>query len=290
VLAAAIRSPRQLAEITGAPVLGTVAAQRRARRDTLVADDGPYDRRAEALRKLRTNLRAIDVDATHRAVLVTSPVGGDGGTATACNLAITLARGGARVLLVDADLRRPRVASALHVPGGVGLTNVLTGTADLDEAIHAWREPNLWVLPSGPVPDNPSELVGFRKMNALLTILRGRYDVVVIDAPPVLPVADAAATAAVCDGVLLVVRYGATRRDQVEGALAALRLAGVALLGCVLNGVPAGRWHAPHLDYRPDPSAAERIAVPAPVEFGPDHSTRDAHLRDDQRNETRARL
>jgi capsular exopolysaccharide synthesis family protein len=239
VLDTRVKSVEQITEVTGAPSLGSVSAGNNAEKSPLISDDGPYAARAEAFRKIRTNLQFVDVDRAHKVVVVTSAVAGEGKSVTTCNLAISLARAGKWVLLIDADLRRPRAAKYMGLPTGVGLTSVLVGEADLDDAIQTWGDDNLSVLASGPIPPNPSELLSSQHMRDLLDVLRDRYDVVLIDAPPVLPVADAIATGTACDGAVLVVRHGKIKMDQLQTTVASLRSADVPILGTVLNAAPS---------------------------------------------------
>lgn len=169
---------------------------------------------------------------------MTSSLPGEGKSSTASNLAIALTQAGWRVILVDADLRRPRIPDYLGIEGGVGLTDVLIERAELSEVIQSWGRDDLSVLPSGPVPPNPSELLGSQQMLRLLTRLTDEYDMVIIDAPPLLPVTDAAALAAVCDGALLVARFGKSRREHLARAVDLLASVNARLLGSVLNFAP----------------------------------------------------
>jgi len=244
-----IKTTEQLQEVTGAPSLGVVAFDSAVPKHPLIVHDGPYGRRVEAFRKIRTNFQFVDVDQSHKVVLVTSSVPGEGKTTTVCNLAITIAEAGKRVLLIDGDLRRSRAASYLGLPRGVGLTSVLVGRAQPDDAIQIWGDNLFAVLASGPIPPNPSELLGSRQMHHLVKELRDRYDVVLVDTPPLLPVADAAATAAACDGAVVVVRHGKTRREQLHNAVSALRTVEVPILGTVLSMAPARRHQAYYYDY-----------------------------------------
>lgn len=236
-----VKSAQQVTDISNATSLGIVWEDPNATKVPLVINDGPYAPRAEAFRKIRTCLQFVDVDKAHKVVLVTSAVSGEGKSSTACNLATTLAEAGRRVILIDGDLRRPRAAKYLGLPSGVGLTNVLVGYCDVAAATQTWGENLMSVLASGPIPPNPSELLGSRQMKQLLTTLREQYDNIVIDGPPLLPVADAAATAPLCDGAVLVVRHGKTRKEQVQNAVASLRSVDANLLGTVLNRVPANK-------------------------------------------------
>jgi capsular exopolysaccharide synthesis family protein len=272
-----VKTADEVSKLAGAPSLGTVVADANVPKSPLIIHDGPYAPRAEAFRKIRTGLQFVDVDREHKIVVVTSSVAGEGKTTTACNLAITMAQSGKRVLLIDADLRRPRAARYLGLPTGVGLTSVLVGTASLDEAVQIWGDDLMSVLASGPLPPNPSEMLGSRHMRELLARLRDEYDLVLIDVPPVLPVTDAATTAAACDGVIVVVRHGKTRREQVAGTVAALRTVDANLLGTVLNLAPQrGAEQSYYQEYgaRPEDGVPqplprswhpESVGVPAPA-------------------------
>lgn len=251
-----VKSVEQLNNTADVPSLGTVAIDPAAAQSPLISGDDAFSARAEAFRKIRTSLQFLDVDRAHKVVLVTSAVASEGKTSTACNLAITLAEAGKRVLLIDADLRRPRTARYFGLPNGVGLTSVLVGAAGLDDAIQPWSD-NLSLLASGPIPPNPSELLGSLHMRELLQHLRGEYDMVILDGPPALPVADAAATATAVDGVVLVVKYGRTRREQVEGVLVTLSTVDARILGTVLNMVPQRAEKYYYEEYGPRPSRSD---------------------------------
>jgi len=187
---------------------------------------------------LRTNLQFVQVDGPLRSLVMTSSVPREGKSTTTCNLAITLSQAGLRVCLVEADLRRPRAADYLGMIGAVGLTDVLIGRVALEDAVQTWGQGMLDVLPSGPLPPNPSELLSSRAMTELMTTLHERYDLVLIDAPPLLPVTDAAILSTVADGAVLCVHAGKTRRDQLEQAAGALRSVDAKVLGVVLTMVP----------------------------------------------------
>jgi capsular exopolysaccharide synthesis family protein len=215
-----LRSSAELGTLTRAGVLGLVPHNPAVVRQPLVALDNG-DHRAEAFRTIRTNLQFVDVDHPPRSLVVTSSVAGEGKSTTAVNLAITLAQGGRRVCLVDADMRRPRVAELLGVEGAVGLSNVLAGQYEAGELVVPWHGGLLSALPAGTSPPNPSELLGSRQMSELLASLTGAYDMVIVDSPPLLPVSDALILAEATDGALLVVRHGSTHREHVEAAVAA---------------------------------------------------------------------
>src|SRR5581483_11983300 len=173
---------------------------------------------AEAFRMLRTNLQFLDVDSTHKVFVLTSAVPEEGKTSTSVNLALSLAQAGVRTLLIEGDLRRPRAATRLGLDSAAGVTSVLVGKVAFKEAIQSHTDIGIDFLASGPVPPNPAELLQSRAMSDLLDLARGMYDVVLIDAPPLLPVTDAALIAAQADGAILIVRHGVTTRDQVRSS------------------------------------------------------------------------
>ena len=233
-----VRDVQGAADASGAPVLASVAFDPDIARRPLVVRDDPRDVRAEAYRTLRTNLRYSAVDGLVATLVVTSAGQGEGKTATACNLALALADGGASVVLVDADLRRPQVAERMSLEGAVGLTDVLIGRVELDDVTQPWGRSSLTVLASGAIPPNPSELLGSRGMVALLEHLASRFDHVVVDAPPVLPVTDAALLAPLTDGALLVAAHGRTDAGALAGAREALDRVQARVVGTVLTMVP----------------------------------------------------
>jgi len=237
-----IKSVTQLAESTnGKPVIGAIPFDSHARKFPLVEPRAVVGRRVEAFRKIGTNLRFIDVDLPHKVLLFTSALPEEGKSSTVCNLAITLARSAKRVILIEADLRRPRTSAYLGLPNGAGLTSVLVGTADVGDAIQDWGDGLFTVLTSGSSAPNPSDLLGSRRMGELIERFRAEYDVVLVDLPPVLPFADTLAAAPVCDGAILLCRYGRTRIDQVRRTTEALDAVGTPVLGSVLSMTPAGR-------------------------------------------------
>jgi len=238
VLDTSVKSGDLLGELSGSPVLGTVPYDGSARKEPLIVAGGAQSVRAEAYRRVRTNLQFVDVDDPVRTIVVTSAVPGEGKSITASNLAISFAEAGKRILLMDADLRMPRVAEYLGLEGAAGLTNVLAGQVSVTDVVQPWGRGGLWVLPSGSVPPNPSELLGSQQMAELLDSFRARFDAVILDAPPLLPVTDAAVVAGRVDGAILVTRCGRTTRAQVGAATDALRAVGARVLGCVLNMVP----------------------------------------------------
>jgi capsular exopolysaccharide synthesis family protein len=171
---------------------------------------------------------------------VTSSMPGEGKTTTSTNLAVAYAQQGHRVILVDADLRRGRVHEAFGLPGRPGLTEVLRGASRLEEAVSRSVLPNLAVLPAGTFPPNPLEFLGSEQMDSLLTYLHEKFDMVILDLPPVLLTADALAVSSKADAVLLVVRAGATDRHAAQQSATQLRSVGAQVIGAVLND-PDGR-------------------------------------------------
>lgn len=232
-----IKSPDALREATGAPNLGTIAYDPDVPRRPLTVHEDPHSPRSEAFRQLRTSLRFVDVDRPRKVVLVTSSLPGEGKSTSLCNLAIATAAADTRVLVVEADLRRPKVAELLGVEGSAGLTDILTGRAQSHQVVQRWGG-MFDVLASGPLPPNPSELLASRQMTELLEAFRERYDMVLLDAPPLLPVTDAAAVARATDGAILVCRFKQTTRDQVGRAVEVLRTVSAPLLGTVFTMVP----------------------------------------------------
>lgn len=229
-----VTSAAQLHELSGLPVLATVPRMRR--REPVVTPLGK-DPVSESYRALRTAVRFINPDSTLRTIAVTSPGEAEGKTTTAVNLAVALAESGERVLLVDADLRRAGLARALGIEGAVGLSNAIVGDVAVDDALQDWRG-LLTVLPAGTLPPNPSELLGSFAMGELLEKLEARYDVIVLDAPPALPVTDAVVLATLVDGLVLVVRSAQTTRPAVAELRRRLETVGAPVLGCVLNAAP----------------------------------------------------
>ena len=230
-------------DITDLPNLALINYDSDSARRPLITSARPHTARAEAFRQLRTNLQFVDVDAGPRSILISSSVPGEGKTTTVCNLAISLAQGGHRVCLIEGDLRRPSFSGYLGVESAAGLTSVLIGAADLDDVLQPWGEGRVGagkieVLASGPVPPNPSELLGSQNMADLIDLLHTRFDFVLLDAPPLLPVTDAAVLATRADVVLLVARVGRTRREQLRRATEALRAVDAKIVGTVLNMVP----------------------------------------------------
>jgi len=247
-----VRTSSDVESLLGIPVLGIIPRLRRieetgqeasaleGRGLPLIVAMDPLDPAAEAYRNLRMNLTFMGTEEEPvRSILFSSPGPSEGKSTTAINFAVMMAQQGQRVLVIDADLRRPSLHRALDVLREPGLTNLLIGDAESRETIRPNVLPNLDFLPSGPFPPNPSELLNSKAMGRLLEELEARYDQIVIDSPPVLAVTDAAVLAVHTDGAVLVLRSGETEQRTAERSVDQLRRVGVRVFGAVLNEVSA---------------------------------------------------
>ncbi|UYZ24507.1 CpsD/CapB family tyrosine-protein kinase [Mesobacillus jeotgali] len=204
-------------------------------RRKLVSALDPKSPITEQYRTIRTNIQFASIDKDLNTIMVTSSGPGDGKSTTAANLAVTFAQQGKRVLLVDADLRKPTVHYTFNLTNTIGLTSVLTKQQTLEEAFVESSIPDLSILPSGPVPPNPAELLSSVSMDTFLKQAMELFDHVVFDTPPVLAVADAQILANKCDGVILVVSSGKTEIEEAAKAKEILISSKGKLLGAVLN-------------------------------------------------------
>ncbi|MET4639307.1 polysaccharide biosynthesis tyrosine autokinase [Mycetocola sp. 2940] len=233
-----IRNERDVELVTNAPIVGGIAFDPKAKQRPLIVHADPRSPRAESFRTLRTNLSFLEVGTRGRTFVVTSSVQSEGKSTTASNVAISLADSGARVLLIDADLRRPKIAEYMGIEGGVGLTDVLIGRAELLDVVQPWGRSKLFVLPAGKIPPNPSELLGSKAMADLIELFNREFDAVIFDAPPLLPVTDAAILAKSVGGAIVVVAAGRTHKNQLRGAVTALENVGAPVSGIVLTMLP----------------------------------------------------
>ena len=254
VLDTRIRSQSDVERTVDAGILGTFATDASVHKDPLVTQGDRFSHRAEGFRQLRTHLHFTNISGGSQTVVVSSAIPGEGKTSTAVNLAIMLAESGTRVLLIDADLRRPKVAQYLGVEGSVGLTGVLSHTVAVEDAIQEWGHGGaLHFLASGRSAPNPSELLGSPTMEKLITRFETDYEVVVIDAPPLLPVTDPAVLGSIASGVVLVVSAdGRTNRADVAQAVANLESVNARLLGVVINRVEKTASSYSYYDYHPE--------------------------------------
>jgi capsular exopolysaccharide synthesis family protein len=208
-----------------------------AQRRNLLSDISSFTT-AEAYRTLRTNIRFALRGEGCKKFCITSSAQGEGKSITITNLAISFAEAGHKVLLIDADLRRPAVARLLVEKATPGLSNVLAGLSSEEEAVRPSAYTNLDILLSGDVPPNPAELLGSERMLQLMEKLSKKYDYILVDTPPVNIVSDTAVVANMLDGVLLLARQDRSRKDNIKRAVNNLKLTGAKILGCVFNGVP----------------------------------------------------
>ncbi len=241
ILDTTVKRVEDVPALAETPVLSALAFDPDVQHRPLITALPSHAPRSEAFRVLRTNLSFIDVDQPSKAFVVTSSVPNEGKSTTAINAALAMANVGQRVLLIDGDLRRPQVAALLNLEPTVGLTTALVGAGQLDEIIQQHTPSGLDVLTAGRLPPNPAELLQSNAMRELLAEARQRYDVTIIDAPPLLPVTDAAVMASQTDGAVLVVRHGRTTKDQLTGAVDRLASVGSAPLGVIFNMIPTGR-------------------------------------------------
>ncbi|PWC07594.1 polysaccharide biosynthesis tyrosine autokinase [Mycetocola zhujimingii] len=238
VLDTRIHSSHDIELVTDAPILGGIALDPEAKKRPLVVHADPRSPRAESFRSLRTNLQFVNLDAGPRSFVITSSIPGEGKSTTSANLAIALAETGASVALIDGDLRLPRVADYMGVEGGVGLTDVLIGRAELADVLQKWGRGKLYVLPSGRVPPNPSELLGSAAMKRLLNTLTEQFDIVLIDAPPLLLVTDAAVVSKLAGGAIVVAASGRTKKNELVASVRTLESIGSHLAGVVVTMLP----------------------------------------------------
>ena len=233
-----IKSEKDCAEVTDATVIGSIGFDPEAAKNPLIVEVGPHSPRAEAFRTLRTNLQFVDAANHPRSIVFTSSVPTEGKTTTTANLAITMAAAGARICVVEGDLRRPRLLEYMGMDGSVGLTNVLIGQAELGDVLQQFADSSLYVLGAGAIPPNPSELLGSASMIATLKELESRFDVVIIDTPPLLPVTDAAVLSTIAGGTVVIVGAGRVDRDHLSRSLQSLETVQARVLGLVLNMIP----------------------------------------------------
>lgn len=229
-----VRSADIASRVTGVPMLAQIQRQRRKQLSPILLAD-PLSSTAEGYRRLRSSLEFVSVDSDRLAFVVTSSIPDEGKSLVSLNLALALTEGDRRVLLVDADLRRPTLAHSTGLPGASGLTSVLVGRIALADAIQQWN--GLDVITSGPIPPNPSELLSSRAMAEFIAQVSHDYDVVVFDTPPMTVVADAAIVARSLEGALVVADRTRVSRQHLAQTMDLLEKSGVRVLGLVLNRV-----------------------------------------------------
>lgn len=232
-----VRTNDDVEEVTEEPVIGAVHFDPRAKKEPLIVEKDPGSPRSEAFRSLRTNLMFVNAASHPRTIALTSSIPGEGKSTTIANLALTLAQSGSRVCLVEGDLRRPRLLGYLGLEGVAGLTDVLIERATLDDVLQPYGEHGLDILGCGSIPPNPSELLASPAMSRVLSDLSARYDYVLIDTPPVLPVTDAVVLSTKVDGVIVLVGTTIVRKEQLGATLEALEAVDNTVLGLVLNRI-----------------------------------------------------
>lgn len=266
-----LRTPEDITAVVDLPVLGSLPDIKdftRAKNGAL-PDPESFAAR-ESIRKLRTNLRFVDVDSPPRSIVVTSSTATEGKSTVAANLARVMARAGQPTLLIDADLRRPTVAAAFGVDGKLGLSQLLAKSISVEDALQPSGTRGLTVLPAGQIPPNPSELLGSRSMHELVQEFSRSY-FVVIDAPPLLAVTDAQLVSRQVDGALVVAVSGRSRREELQRGVEAVRGIGGTVYGVVMNRVPSGRL--------------TRIAYGASAEYGDYGKTYDKSAKSPEMDE-----
>ncbi len=235
-----VRTVADVEEHTGASVLGVVPQTKELKAVRGRGRVGELGVAAEAFRQIRTNLRFVGVDHPARSIVVTSANAHEGKSTVAATLARVLGASGQPVVVIDADLRRPTLAKVFDVVGTLGLSHVLTGQVPVADVMHATDQENVRLITSGRTPPNPSELLGSVRMRELVAEL-SRDHVVVLDAPPLLPVTDAGVLAGVCDGTIFVFAVGQTHKEQARLAARMMAQVGGRVLGVVLNLAPQKR-------------------------------------------------
>ncbi|AXH98105.1 formate--tetrahydrofolate ligase [Ornithinimicrobium avium] len=253
-----VRGTADVEAISDRPVLSTIPMRKADDAHSIYLELDPFGPQAEAVRQLRTNMMFVDVTTGKHSFVISSTLPGEGKTTTAVNLALAMSDAGTKVLLIDADLRHPSVGTTLGLEGGVGLTTVLLGDADVHDVVQPWGGNNLHVLTAGEVPPNPSELLGSSKMHELFERLSEQYDFILVDTPPVLPVTDAMVIEKLTGGMLMVVASGETRKRHVSEAMRVLETTGTHVAGFVLTKAPAqpsayySYYGGEHASTRPD--------------------------------------
>jgi succinoglycan biosynthesis transport protein ExoP len=232
-----IHDPETITSITGLPVLATISRHEQTNNEP-ITQSHPRSPVSESFRSLRTNVKYASVDKPVRRLIITSPTPEDGKTTIITNLAIALAQGSSQVVLIDADLRRPRVHKVFGLENKVGLSSLFVQPEIyLDNNLQNVKTENLQILSSGGTPPNPSELLGSRKMNDILKQLEEKFDIILLDTPPVLTVTDAVALSSSVDGVMLVAKIGKTKQAALLQAIEQLRQVNANIVGIVINDV-----------------------------------------------------
>lgn len=229
------RDADEISKVVSAPIIGYIGELERERNGALLTvAERPLSPVAEGFRSLRTNLEFMAVDHPLKTLVVTSAAAGDGKTSVALNLALMMAQSDKRVILLDADLRRPALHRALGIPNREGLSDLFRGHLDLDDVIRPWKDERLRIITTGTIPPNPTELLSSQRMDHILAGLQAKADIVIVDGPPFF-VPDAWVLASKVDGALFVVRPGYTRRNAVRAAFDQFKRVNARVVGVALN-------------------------------------------------------
>ncbi|WP_017204647.1 polysaccharide biosynthesis tyrosine autokinase [Microbacterium algeriense] len=239
-----------LEEITEVPLLGEIPEAADNQTLARIIRAQPDGRVAEAMRQVSASLKFVDVDKNRRVILVTSCSAQEGKSSVGLGLALTLAEGGRSVLFIEADLRRPSTARYTQLEGSVGLTTVLIGDIELDEAVQQWGRPGLDILTAGAQPPNPGQLLSSGELHRVVDEAREKYDYVILDTAPVLSVSDALWLSTMADGTLFVVRANRTKGTDLARALSSLESTRTPVVGIVLNGVRGAAKNPYYTDER----------------------------------------
>lgn len=273
-----VHSAEQATEITGAAVVGSIVFDRHAAREPIPLFKESWSLRAEEYRQLRANLRFLQAGEAHKVFVVTSSVPGEGKSTTAANIAVAMAASGMRVALVEADLRRPTLGELLDLTATGGLSSVLSGESPLDAALQPWHGGELSVLLAGDTPPNPSELLESPRSREVFDEVRTRFDITIIDSPPLTAVADAAILARHLGGAVLVVGARRVKVRELHHAVDRLHAVGATIDGVVLNFATVSRSRRYQYTYSSKSTPAHDVAAPRPVP--PDDATDPARSDD----------
>lgn len=204
----------------------------------LIVHNEPKSPISEAYRGVRTNLQFANVDHSFKSIMVTSSTAGEGKTTTLCNVAATLADSGYKVIIIDCDLRKPRIHKFFGISNHAGITDILLKGTSYEDYLHNSFHKNISIIPSGNIPTNPSELLNSTAMRKFIDRLKENYDYIFIDTPPVVPVTDAVIMSTYIDRVILVCASGSLEIDMAKKAKESLDRVGANILGVVLNKIP----------------------------------------------------
>ncbi|MFZ7121498.1 MAG: CpsD/CapB family tyrosine-protein kinase [Eubacteriaceae bacterium] len=214
-------------------------------KNSIITHTDPKSPVSEAFRSLRTNVHFTNIDKEIRVIQVTSSLQSEGKSTIAANYAITLVQSGKKVLIIDCDLRRPNIHRVFNLPNSNGLINLLIKETTLEQSIKSTEVKDLYAIVSGPIPPNPSEMLESNRMRELITSIKGHFDVVIIDSPPVIPVTDAMIISNLVDGTLVTIALGQIEREVFKRTIECLENVGANIIGTVVNKVPTSeRYYA----------------------------------------------